>query len=122
MSRKKLRSQEEERSETECSSKKSINIVLPVIRNSKIWGWTWEQEMASCLYGTHVPVQLTDSTPTYPFLEKCQRGEGYHSEVEIDIHGTPLGPLLSGRGGALLLHGGSSASPRLDDKGPRGVP
>ena len=78
--------------------------------------------MASCLYGTHVPVQLTDATPTYPFLEKCQRGEGYHSEVEIDIHGTPLGPLSSSRGDALLPPCSSSAPPRPDNKGPRGVP
>ena len=52
--------------------------------------------MASCVYGRY--------TRTCTALEKCQRrGEEYHSELEIDIHGTPLGPLSSGRGGALLL-------------------
>ena len=59
MSRKKLHSKK--KNDKKWSRKKSINTVLPVIRNNKIWGWTWEYEMASF---THVPVQLTDSTPT----------------------------------------------------------
>ena len=60
--------------------------------------------MTSCLYERYTRTCTADWFYTYPFLEKCQRrGEGYHSELEIDIHGTPLGPLSSGRGGALLL-------------------
>ena len=57
MSRKKLRSKEECKKR---SSKKSINIMLEVIRNNKIWGWTWEQEMASCLYGRYTRTYTAD--------------------------------------------------------------
>ena len=43
------------------SSKKSINIVLPVIRRVARGNKKWPPV---CTDGTHVPVQLTDSTPT----------------------------------------------------------
>ena len=81
MSRKKLRSKK--KNDKKRSSKKSINIVLPVIRNNKILNGVGRGDKKwppVCTDGTHVPVQLTDSTVPYLVLRnRC------HTDVVTQV-------------------------------------